>query len=99
MAHMTAFDSDTYTARRQEAVELVKQRGLGGLVIGTGAEFAYLTGSWTSSHERLTALHELASGHGEAGPVQMAGRVAAYRRRPSCGGGRAGTLELVLQPR
>lgn len=56
MAHMTAFDSDTYTARRQEAVELVKQRGLGGLVIGTGAEFAYLTGSWTSSHERLTAL-------------------------------------------
>ena len=56
MAHMTAFDSDTYTARRQKAVELVKQRGLGGLVIGTGAEFAYLTGSWTSSHERLTAL-------------------------------------------
>ena len=51
------------------------------------------------THERLTALHELASGHGEAGPVQMAGRVAAYRRRPSCGGGRAGTLELVLQPR
>lgn len=56
MAHMTVFDSATYTARRQEAVELVKQRGLGGLVIGTGAEFAYLTGSWTSSHERLTAL-------------------------------------------
>lgn len=51
------------------------------------------------THERLTALHELASGYGEAGPVQMAGRVAAYRRRPSCGGGRAGTLELVLQPR
>lgn len=51
------------------------------------------------THERLAALHELASGHGEAGPVQMAGRVAAYRRRPRCGGGRAGTLELVLQTR
>lgn len=56
MAHMTAFDSDVYTERRQQAADLVKQRGLGGLVIGTGAEFAYLTGSWTSSHERLTAL-------------------------------------------
>ena len=56
MAHMTAFDSDVYTERRSQAAELVKQRGLGGLVIGTGAEFAYLTGSWTSSHERLTAL-------------------------------------------
>ncbi|MGV0343972.1 M24 family metallopeptidase [Corynebacterium lehmanniae] len=56
MAHMTAFDSDVYTERRNQAAELVKQRGLGGLVIGTGAEFAYLTGSWTSSHERLTAL-------------------------------------------
>ena len=56
MACMTAFDSDVYTERRKQAVELVKQRGLGGLVIGTGAEFAYLTGSWTSSHERLTAL-------------------------------------------
>ena len=56
MACMTAFDSDVYTERRSQAVELVKQRGLGGLVIGTGAEFAYLTGSWTSSHERLTAL-------------------------------------------
>ena len=56
MAHMTAFDSDVYTERRSRAADLVKQRGLGGLVIGTGAEFAYLTGSWTSSHERLTAL-------------------------------------------
>ena len=43
MAHMTAFDSDVYTERRKLASELVKQRGLGGLVIGTGAEFAYLT--------------------------------------------------------
>ena len=56
MACMTAFDSDVYTERRKQAADLVKQRGLGGLVIGTGAEFAYLTGSWTSSHERLTAL-------------------------------------------
>lgn len=53
---MTAFNSDVYAERRAKAAELVKQRGLGGLVIGTGAEFAYLTGSWASSHERLTAL-------------------------------------------
>ncbi|PZO69260.1 MAG: tRNA lysidine(34) synthetase TilS [Kocuria palustris] len=63
------------------------------------AQACMRAGGERPTHERLTALHELASGHGEAGPVQMAGRVAAYRRRPSCGGGRAGTLELVLQPR
>ena len=85
MAHMTAFDSDTYTARRQEAVELVKQRGLGGLVIGTGAEFAYLTGSWTSSHERLTAL-VIASGlrRGRRG-----GRLARRGKPVQAGGGHA----------
>ena len=63
------------------------------------AQACMRAGGERPTHERLTALHELASGHGEAGPVQMAGRVAAYRRRPSCGGGRAGTLELVLLPR
>ena len=69
MAHMTAFDSDVYTERRKQASELVKQRGLGGLVIGTGAEFAYLTGSWTSSHERLTALVIAPGGATAVAPV------------------------------
>ena len=56
MAAMTAFDSDVYRSRRERAARLVQAQGLGGLVIGTGAEFAYLTGSWATSHERLTAL-------------------------------------------
>ena len=55
MARMT-FDASVYADRRRKAADLVRERGLAGLVIGTGAEFAYLTGSWASSHERLTAL-------------------------------------------
>lgn len=55
MARMT-FDASVYADRRRKAADLVSERGLAGLVIGTGAEFAYLTGSWASSHERLTAL-------------------------------------------
>lgn len=38
---------------------------MGGLVIGTGAELAYLTGIWNSSHERLTALAIAPDGHAE----------------------------------
>ncbi|MCP3426647.1 hypothetical protein NBM05_11700 [Rothia sp. AR01] len=39
-------------------------------------------GGESPSHERLAALEELAAGAGNAGPVQMAGRVAVWRRRP-----------------
>lgn len=53
---MSVFDASVYQARRASAVELVNDRAMGGLVIGTGAEFAFLTGSFASSHERLTAL-------------------------------------------
>lgn len=59
------------------------------------------------SFERLAALTELAGGIGEAGPIQMAGKVSVYRRRPS-GSGRSGgkhpsgthrgTLELRRSP-
>lgn len=50
------FDADTYTRRLERARAFVTQQGLGALVVGTGPELAYLTGSWMSSHERLTAL-------------------------------------------
>ena len=68
MASMT-FDASVYAKRRQMAADLVKQRGLSGLVIGTGAEFAYLTGSWASSHERLTALVISADGSRVVAPM------------------------------
>lgn len=53
---MTRIDQSTFAHRRSRAAELVAAHKLGGLVVGTGPEFAYLTGSWASSHERLTAL-------------------------------------------
>ena len=49
------FDSSVYADRLRRAQRLVVAKGLAGIVIGTGPEFAYLTGSWVSSHERLTA--------------------------------------------
>ncbi|AIL96915.1 M24 family metallopeptidase [Corynebacterium ureicelerivorans] len=66
---MTAFDPDVYSGRRNRAARLLQDRGLGGLVIGTGAEFAFLTGSWASSHERLTALVIAPDGAAVVAPV------------------------------
>ena len=57
MGDMTdLFPTDVYATRLARAAELCREQGLAGLVIGTGPELAYLTGSWLSSHERLTAL-------------------------------------------
>lgn len=56
---MTTFD---YAARILRAQELIRRENLAGLVIGTGPELAYLTGSWASSHERLLALVITADG-------------------------------------
>ena len=50
------FDSTVYARRLEEAARLCQVRGLAGLIIGTGPELAYLTGSWLSSHERFTAV-------------------------------------------
>lgn len=66
---MTVFDSNVYAERRKQAAELVAKRSLGGLVIGTGPEFAFLTGSWTTSHERLTALVVAPDGIAVVAPV------------------------------
>ena len=59
---MSVFDASVFRSRRDRAVELVQRGSLGGLVIGTGAEFAFLTGSRAASHERLTALAVAPSG-------------------------------------
>lgn len=53
---LTPFPSEIYRERLERAQNLAGQAGVDALIIGTGADFAYLTGSWVSSHERLTAL-------------------------------------------
>ncbi|STC70436.1 M24 family metallopeptidase [Corynebacterium pilosum] len=50
------FPSSTYAGRISAAQEAARDRGLAGVIVGTGPEFAFFTGSWMSSHERLTAL-------------------------------------------
>lgn len=50
------FPATVYAQRLTQAQAGAAKAGLNGLIIGTGAELAYLTGSWISTHERLTAL-------------------------------------------
>lgn len=50
------FPPEVYAQRLAQAQAGAANAGLDGLIIGTGAELAYLTGSWISSHERLSAL-------------------------------------------
>ncbi|MGP6173220.1 M24 family metallopeptidase [Corynebacterium sp. A21] len=50
------FESDVYARRLLAAAQQAAHAGLDGLIIGAGPELAYLTGSWISSHERLSAL-------------------------------------------
>lgn len=45
-----------YAARQHRAAQAARDAGLAGLLVGTGADLAYLTGYSGSSHERLTAL-------------------------------------------
>ncbi|MER0092756.1 Xaa-Pro peptidase family protein [Corynebacterium sp. KPL2838] len=51
-----AFSPEVYSRRLAAAQEAAAQQGIDLLLIGTGPDFAYLTGSWVSSHERLTVL-------------------------------------------
>lgn len=53
---MPFFDDAVYAERRERVADAVLRAGRGPAVLGTGAEFEYLTGSAASSHERLTAL-------------------------------------------
>ncbi|MGP5496029.1 M24 family metallopeptidase [Corynebacterium flavescens] len=52
----TSFAPSVYRERLHQAQRTAASKGIDLLIIGTGADFAYLTGSWMSSHERLTAL-------------------------------------------
>ncbi|MFD5868696.1 M24 family metallopeptidase [Corynebacterium sp. NPDC060344] len=56
------FASQVYASRLDRAAGLAAERGIGGLVFGTGPDLEYLIGSKVSSHERLTALVVPAAG-------------------------------------
>lgn len=45
-----------YASRLSRSRAIAAAKDIDILLVGTGAEFAYLTGSWVSSHERLTCL-------------------------------------------
>ncbi|WP_270451231.1 tRNA lysidine(34) synthetase TilS [Kocuria marina] len=57
------------------------------------AKACVLAGGETPTFERLSALEQFALGYGAAGPVQMAGKVAAWRHRSDATHAR-GCLEL-----
>ncbi|MFF0944692.1 tRNA lysidine(34) synthetase TilS [Kocuria sp. CPCC 205300] len=65
----------------------LRRRALSAAVVAAGGE--------TPAHERLGALDAFAEEHGAAGPVQMAGKVSVWRRRPPAGARGPGHLELV----
>jgi len=71
----------------QEAHPALRRRALSAAVVAAGGE--------TPAYERLEALDSLAEGRGAAGPVQMAGKVSVWRRRPPAGTRGPGHLELV----
>lgn len=50
------FPTHVYADRLARAAAAARTAGLDGLIFGTGAELAYLTGSWVQTHERLAAL-------------------------------------------
>lgn len=60
--------------RLRAAHSAMRRRVLARSVVDAGGE--------SPSFERLTAIEELVAGHGNAGPIQLAGHVAAWRRRP-----------------
>ena len=56
MSLLTTFAPEIYEQRLQRAQEITKADGIDAVVVATGEDFFYLTGSMLSSHERLTAL-------------------------------------------
>lgn len=73
------FPSQVYSARLARAAELAADRGIGGLVFGTGPDLEYLIGSKVSSHERLTALVVPAAGGADEAAGEGANDGAATR--------------------
>ena len=56
MTDTQTFSADVYAQRLHAVQKAAADKGIDLLLIGTGPDFAYLTGSWVSSHERLTVL-------------------------------------------
>ena len=52
----TCFAASVYSDRLHKAQQVAASKAIDAIIIGTGPDFAYLTGSWMTSHERLTAL-------------------------------------------
>ncbi|MDK8693990.1 Xaa-Pro peptidase family protein [Corynebacterium sp. MSK158] len=63
MTDTQTFSADVYAQRLHAAQKAAADKGIDLLLIGTGPDFAYLTGSWVSSHERLTVLVVPQQGH------------------------------------
>ncbi|MBN9643518.1 M24 family metallopeptidase [Corynebacterium mendelii] len=53
---LSQFEPSVYAARLEQAAGKAAADGLTGLILGTGSDFAYFTGSWIATHERLTVL-------------------------------------------
>lgn len=58
----TRFDSEVYARRLRRAADLTRDAGYDAIIVGTGPDFRYLTGSTAETFERLTALVITASG-------------------------------------
>lgn len=56
MSSLTVFSPEVYDQRLRRAQEITRSAGIDAVVVATGEDFFYLTGSTLSSHERLTAL-------------------------------------------
>ncbi|MBM7369375.1 M24 family metallopeptidase [Gordonia hydrophobica] len=52
----TRFASQVYARRLERAAELTRDAGFDAIIVGTGPDFRYLTGSPAETFERLTAL-------------------------------------------
>ncbi|WP_293771363.1 Xaa-Pro peptidase family protein [uncultured Corynebacterium sp.] len=61
---ITPFAPAVYADRVRRAQEAARDHGIDAIIVAPGPDFAYLTGSWMSSHERLTALLIPADGRG-----------------------------------
>ncbi|MDN6246345.1 MAG: aminopeptidase P family N-terminal domain-containing protein, partial [Corynebacterium casei] len=55
MSSLTVFSPEVYDQRLRRAQEITRSAGIDAVVVATGEDFFYLTGSTLSSHERLTA--------------------------------------------
>lgn len=58
----TIFDSQVYRDRLATAQKLCQEREIAAIIVTPGAQLAYLSGSWISTHERFCALVVPATG-------------------------------------